>query len=90
MLNCPTCIQNPTGEKCEYFGHPLGMAICPYGKERPPKNHFEQIKQMTMEEMAEVIFRKFQDIYEAVTKDGAYFGKRDMMRWLMEGVDHES
>lgn len=63
---------------------------CQSGKEKKPSYLFEQIKQMAMEEMAELLFRKFQDIYEAVTKDGAHFGKRDMMLWLMEGVDHES
>ena len=90
MLNCQSCVfADFDSGKCKRLLIRLPH-ICPYSEERKPRNHFEEIKNMSMEEMAELLFRKFQDIYEAVTKDGAYFGKRDMMRWLMEAVDHES
>lgn len=55
MLNCQVCEHNPTGERCELFGRVIGMHGCSSGVERKPRNHFEEIKAMSMEEMAVVI-----------------------------------
>ena len=52
MINCQICEHNPTGERCELFGRVIGMNGCSSGVERKPRNHFEEIKAMSMEEMA--------------------------------------
>jgi hypothetical protein len=52
MINCPTC-EKFNGHDCEMFGRQPGMAICPYAVEQKPRNHFEEIKAMSMEQMAE-------------------------------------
>lgn len=51
--NCQVCEYNPTGDKCELFGRVIGMHGCSSGVERKPRNHFEEIKNMNMEGMAE-------------------------------------
>lgn len=52
MINCQICEHNPTGERCEYFGRVIGMHGCSSGVERKPRNNFERLKAMSMEEMA--------------------------------------
>lgn len=52
MITCQICEHNPTGERCELFGRVIGMHGCSSGIERKPRNHFEEIKAMSMEEMA--------------------------------------
>lgn len=54
MINCPNC-EKFNGYDCEMFGRQPGMAICPYAVERKPRNHFEEIKAMGMEELAECL-----------------------------------
>lgn len=55
MINCPTCEFADFGEdKCKRLLTRLPH-ICPYAKERKPRNHFERIKSMSMEELAAVI-----------------------------------
>lgn len=51
MINCPTC-EKFDGHDCELFGRQPSMAICPYAVERKPRNHFEMVKAMSMEQMA--------------------------------------
>ena len=51
MINCPNCTHFD-GHDCAMFGRQPGMAICPYAEERKPRNHFEEIKSMSMEELA--------------------------------------
>lgn len=51
MLNCQIC-RHFDGEKCDRFGRQIGMSLCPYAEERKPRNHFERLKAMSMEEMA--------------------------------------
>ncbi len=55
MISCQVCEYNPTGDKCELFGRVIGMHGCSSGGERKPRNHFEEIKAMSMEEMAEFL-----------------------------------
>lgn len=52
MLNCQVCEHNPTGERCELFGRVIGMHGCSSGVERKPRNNYEAIKAMNMEQMA--------------------------------------
>lgn len=53
MITCQICEHNPTGERCELFGRVIGMHGCSSGVERKPRNHFEMVKAMSTEEMAE-------------------------------------
>lgn len=55
MINCQVCEHNPTGERCELFGRVIGMHGCSSGVERKPRNHFEMVKAMSMEQMAAFI-----------------------------------
>ena len=55
MLNCQICEHNPTGERCELFGRVIGMHGCSSGVERKPRNHYEAVKAMSMEEMAKLL-----------------------------------
>lgn len=81
---CTECNYYDSKERrCNLFNRQIRVCGCQYGEDKP-RNNFERLKAMSIKEMAELLFRKFQDIYEAVTKDGAYFGKRDMMLWLKE------
>lgn len=52
FTQCQICAHNPTGERCELFGHVIGMHGCSSGVERKPRNHFEMVKAMSMEQMA--------------------------------------
>jgi hypothetical protein len=55
MINCPTCEFADFGkDKCKRLLTRLPH-ICPYAVERKPRNRFEKMKAMTMEEMAEFI-----------------------------------
>ena len=55
MINCQSCEHNPTGDKCELFGRVIGMNGCSSGVERKPRNHFEMVKAMSMEELAKLL-----------------------------------
>lgn len=57
FVNCQSCEYNPTGEKCELFGRVIGMHGCSSGVERKPRNHFEMVKAMSIEEMAIALCR---------------------------------
>lgn len=52
MINCQICEHNPTGDKCELFGRIIGMHGCSSGVERKPRNHYEAVKALSMEELA--------------------------------------
>lgn len=52
MLNCPSCVYADfEKDKCTRLLNRLPH-ICPYSEERKPRNHFEMVKAMSMEEMA--------------------------------------
>ena len=80
FVNCQVCEYNPTGDKCELFGRVIGMHGCSSGVERKPRNHFEEVKAMSMEEMA--LF--FQDI-EVLAADDS-LGREKWLEWLKEEV----
>lgn len=54
MINCPTC-EKFNNYECELFGRQPGMSRCPYAAERKPRNHFEMVKAMSMEQMAKLL-----------------------------------
>jgi hypothetical protein len=72
-INCPNCTHFD-GHDCAMFGRQPGMAICPYAVERKPRNRFERIKAMSLEELADY--------------HGAATGQRteDVIRWLKEEI----
>ena len=52
MLNCPSCeYADFEKDKCKRLLIHLPH-VCPYAAERKPRNHFEQIKSMSPEELA--------------------------------------
>lgn len=51
MINCSTCSKFD-GQKCEYFGRLSSMQVCHYAEVKP-RNNYEELKAMSMEEMAE-------------------------------------
>lgn len=75
FVDCQSCEHNPTGDKCELFGRVIGMHGCSSGVERKPRNNFEKIKAMSMEEMAEWV--------SAITLD-EFGDKKDWLNWLKE------
>ena len=53
MINCPSCeYADFEKDKCTRLLTRLPH-ICPYCEERKPRNHFERIKSMSMEELAD-------------------------------------
>lgn len=55
MLNCPTCeFADFNKDKCKRLLTRLPH-ICPYAVERKPRNNFEEVKAMSMEQMAEFL-----------------------------------
>lgn len=74
FTSCASCQYN-NGEKCELFGRVIGMHGCSSGVERKPRNNFERIKAMSLEELADY--------------HGAETGQRteDVIRWLKKEVE---
>ena len=73
MINCQVCEYN-TGEKCELFGRVIGMHGCSSGVERKPRNNFERVKQMTMEELAV--------LFNGCEAEGRAYGPKGKSAWL--------
>jgi hypothetical protein len=73
MINCPTC-EKFDGHDCAMFGRQPGMAICPYAVERKPRNNFELLKTMSMEQMAEFI--------NGAESEGRAYGPKGKSAWL--------
>lgn len=73
MINCPTC-EKFDGHDCAMFGRQPGMAICPYAVERKPRNNFELLKTMSMEQMAEFI--------NGAESEGRAYGPKGKAAWL--------
>lgn len=77
MINCPTCeFADFEADKCKRLLNRLPH-LCPYAEERKPRNHFEEIKAMSMEEMAEWV--------SAITLD-EFGDKKDWLNWLKEEI----
>lgn len=89
MINCQICEHNPTGERCEYFGRVIGMNGCSSGVERKPRNHFEMLKAMSMEEMAAFFENIAQDWGQAgasILMGNSSVYVDDWLKWLKEEV----
>ncbi len=55
MINCQNCkFADFEKDKCNRLLTRLPH-VCPYAEEKTPRNHFEQIKSMSMEELAEFL-----------------------------------
>ncbi len=89
--NCQLCEYNPTGDKCELFGRVIGMHGCSSGIERKPRNHFEEVKAMSMEELA-MFFERITDCdFCLISKNKCGYKKypcnQRWLDWLKEEVD---
>lgn len=52
MLNCYNCIYlDAENHYCKRKVHNV-PGVCPYAEERPPRNNYERMKAMSMEQMA--------------------------------------
>ena len=78
FTSCAVC-QHNNGEKCELFGRVIGMHGCSSGVERKPRNHFEEIKAMSAEELAEI----FETLCPSLNWTIALNGK-SWLEWLKE------
>jgi hypothetical protein len=74
FTQCQVCEHNPTGERCEYFGRVIGMHGCSSGVERKPRNNYERVKQMTMEELAV--------LFNGCESEGRAYGPKGKAAWL--------
>lgn len=74
MINCQVCEHNPTGERCELFGRVIGMHGCSSGVERKPRNNFEMLKKMSMEELAVFI--------NGAESEGRAYGPKGKVAWI--------
>jgi hypothetical protein len=74
MINCPTCeFADFDKDKCKRLLIRLPH-ICPYAVERKPRNNFERIKAMSMEELAAFI--------NGAESEGRAYGPKGKNAWL--------
>ncbi len=74
MINCPTCeFADFEKDKCKRLLTRLPH-ICPYAKERKPRNNYERLKAMSMEELAEFI--------NGAESEGRAYGPKGKSAWL--------
>lgn len=74
MLNCPTCAYADFDkDKCKRLLIRLPH-ICPYAEERKPRNNFERVKQMTMDELAV--------LFNGCESEGRAYGVKGKAAWL--------
>lgn len=82
MLNCYNCIYlDAENHFCKRRVH-NAPGICPYAEEKKPRNNFERVKQMTMEELA-VLFNGC----EAEGRAYGPKGKNAWLKWLNAEVE---
>lgn len=92
MINCPSCVfADFDSGKCKRLLIRLPH-ICPYSEERKPRNHFEEIKAMSIEEMAGL----FEDTGDCPPRacphdgEGANLTRKDCLAcwldWLKEEI----
>ena len=82
MINCQTCEHyDQANSYCNLFRHAVNLG-CQSGTERKPRNNFERIKQMTMEELA-VLFNGC----ESEGRAYGIKGKAAWLKWLNAEVD---
>lgn len=92
MINCPTC-KYYANDKCNRSVRTMGLSICPYAVERKPRNHFDMLKAMSMEELAEFIaMQRYAVINPIADKLGCDVTnqfiecKSIMLNWLKEEI----
>ena len=74
MLNCPTCEFADFGkDKCKRLLTRLPH-VCPYAEEKTPRNNFERLKAMTMDELAMFI--------SGAESEGRAYGTKGKAAWL--------
>ncbi len=90
MINCPSCeFADFEKDKCARLLTRLPH-VCPYAEERKPRNHFEAIKAMSMEEMAAFFENIAQDWGQAgasilIGNSSVYVD--DWLEWLKEAIE---
>lgn len=71
---CLSCEQYDRNDRlCKLFDRTM-VAGCPYGEECKPRNNFERIKQMTMEELAV--------LFNGCESEGRAYGPKGKAAWL--------
>lgn len=89
MLNCPTCeFADFENDKCTRLLNRLPH-VCPYAEERKPRNHFEEIKAMSVEEMAAFFENIAQDWGQAgasILMGNSSVYVDDWLDWLKEEI----
>lgn len=74
MINCPTCeFADFEKDKCTRLLIRLPH-VCPYAEEKKPRNNFERVKQMTMDELAMFI--------SGAESEGRAYGVKGKAAWL--------
>lgn len=74
MLNCPSCVYADFDSgKCKRLLIRLPH-ICPYSEERKPRNNYERVKHMTMDELATLI--------NGAESEGRAYGPKGKNAWL--------
>lgn len=86
MLNCYNCIYlDAENHYCKRRIHNV-PGVCPYAEERKPRNHFEMLKAMSMEQMAAFL-------YDGCCREGEAFPCSDVgckkcwLDWLKEATE---
>lgn len=74
MINCPTCeFADFDKDKCKRLLTRLPH-VCPYAEERKPRNNFERLKLMTMDELAMFI--------NGAESEGRAYGPKGKAAWV--------
>lgn len=74
MINCPSCVYADfETDKCKRLLVRLPH-VCPYAEERKPRNNFERVKQMTMDELAV--------LFNGCESEGRAYGPKGKSAWL--------
>jgi hypothetical protein len=74
MINCQICEHyGQANNYCNLFHHVVRLG-CQSGTERKPRNNYERVKQMTMEELASFI--------NGAESEGRAYGPKGKAAWL--------
>lgn len=74
MINCPSCeYADFEKDKCKRLLIRLPH-VCPYAEERKPRNNFERLKSMSMEELATLI--------NGAESEGRAYGPKGKAAWV--------
>lgn len=74
MLNCPSCVYlDAENHFCKRRVHNV-PGVCPYAEERKPRNNFEMVKAMSMDELATLI--------NGAESEGRAYGPKGKAAWV--------